>query len=698
MKSARYLRALAIPCTLAFLAAAPARLPQRWAVIVGINDYIEFTDEVGGDLLGAENDARSMRDVLTRKYNFPEENVRLLLSRDATKAAIRDALTKWLPEHAQPQDLVVFYFAGHGSRVEDDNGDEDDGIDETICPADVLRNSTQNDIRDDDLGSWTAMSPSKNVIVILDSCHSGTATRSLSGVRQRSLKRLLRGKTAAVAQPTVAGMTIKSVDESPLLEIAAASPEQSAMDASFPAPGGTVIHGGAFTTYLVKKLWLAPKNATWRDLFVNTVSALKTDQFTQDPQLFGPGDLHLFAPATSVAAQRPAVENVPAGTQAAAQASAVTASAAAPPPPAATSSTVAVPPTAQPPVTLPSTGASNTPPAAASSADTPPASAAVDSASSPEPSVVTVTGKAAGVVTLNGGAAQGFTASSILQLSNGALVRIVSVTSNASRASVVRGVAAVGDTATLLDVALPDMDLVVNIEHATVGFARMLRTSLANEPRIKLSTTTTTARLYLVEDSGFVSLLGRDGALRQRFPRNAQSLNHVRSALDHELAVLRLVNLDNPAASFRVDLDLYQGKREFAINDSIGFIVKSERAGYLTLIDLAADGTMNVLYPNEPGDAGHIPAGREIRVPGEGLNYFVISPPAGMGIVRAIVTEEPLKIDLGSIPTAEASAAAADKIRLQLDGGAGTRGIQVTRRSAGAQAWSTNIVVYVIKP
>ena len=39
----------------------------RWAFVVGISDYINFPDAEGGDLPGAEHDARSIRDMLLMK-------------------------------------------------------------------------------------------------------------------------------------------------------------------------------------------------------------------------------------------------------------------------------------------------------------------------------------------------------------------------------------------------------------------------------------------------------------------------------------------------------------------------------------------------------------------------------------------------------------------------------------------------------
>lgn len=69
---------------------------------------------------------------------FPESNVRMLLNHDATRDAIEDGITDWLVGNARPGDSVVIFYAGHGSQMWDEDGDEDDGLDETIAPADVV--------------------------------------------------------------------------------------------------------------------------------------------------------------------------------------------------------------------------------------------------------------------------------------------------------------------------------------------------------------------------------------------------------------------------------------------------------------------------------------------------------------------------------------------------------------------------------
>src|SRR5688500_11987345 len=216
---------------LAFGPVSPRTASNQWAVIIGVSDYVNFSDVEGGDLPGAEHDATAMRDVLVARWGFPAENVRLLLNRDATRAAIEQQLTGWLKSNVRAGDQVLVYFAGHGSQVWDENGDEEDGLDETIAPADVSPTSPASDITDDVLGEWLRALPTASVVYIHDNCNAGTGTRAATPFsRARRLARdpaVLPGATAARRalgqDDDRSGFDITSRE---VLELAAAQPDQ----------------------------------------------------------------------------------------------------------------------------------------------------------------------------------------------------------------------------------------------------------------------------------------------------------------------------------------------------------------------------------------------------------------------------------------------------------------------------------------
>jgi hypothetical protein len=285
-----------------------AQEPERWALIVGVNDYVAYEDVASGDLRGAVNDAESVQEVLVERWGFRPENVLLLRDREATRAGIEAGFTEWLGGKVGPEDLVVFFFAGHGSQVWDEDGDEIDGLDETIAPADVMVASPENDITDDMLGQWIEGLPTDEVVVILDSCHSGTGTRLLgTQMRPRFLQRDLPVPDGVTPPPSGTRGTAaqsRDMDRGAAVELAAAAPDQSAMDAMFPPEAGAPsFAGGAFTTHLVQELWEAEAGATYAEVFAGTVESLKAARFTQDPQRSGGDGAPVFgvAPGTVLA-------------------------------------------------------------------------------------------------------------------------------------------------------------------------------------------------------------------------------------------------------------------------------------------------------------------------------------------------------------------------------------------------------------
>jgi uncharacterized caspase-like protein len=152
-----------------------ARADQH-ALLVGVNRYPDFKD---ADLKGAGHDVRNLRQVLIREYGFPVANVRVLTDAQATLEGLRAAFRD-LAGQTRAGDTVVFHFSGHGMQLPDDNGDEEDGLDEALCPCDTTPLG-QNALRDDELDRLLNALPAGEVVVLLDCCHSGTATKDLNG-------------------------------------------------------------------------------------------------------------------------------------------------------------------------------------------------------------------------------------------------------------------------------------------------------------------------------------------------------------------------------------------------------------------------------------------------------------------------------------------------------------------------------------
>jgi caspase domain-containing protein/uncharacterized protein DUF4384 len=144
------------------------------ALIVGVEKYRD--PRVPGTP-GCEADARAMEQLIKSVYRFTE--VKVLINEEATASSIELWFRSWLIAGTRPVDRVFFFYAGHGSQISDDNGDEADGKDETLAPYDVDPMSGANVIRDDLIDEMIGTLSGRRAVLVFDSCHSGTISRGV---------------------------------------------------------------------------------------------------------------------------------------------------------------------------------------------------------------------------------------------------------------------------------------------------------------------------------------------------------------------------------------------------------------------------------------------------------------------------------------------------------------------------------------
>jgi metacaspase-1 len=147
---------------------ATAKKPQGLSLHLGLNlvspKHYEGWD---GELLACENDAVAMAALAKAQGLKPTK----LITRKATRAATLKAL-RAAAAALKAGDLFLLTFSGHGGQVKDTNGDEPDRKDETWCLYDAQ-------LVDDELYlELSRFAQGVRVIVLSDSCHSGTVTRA----------------------------------------------------------------------------------------------------------------------------------------------------------------------------------------------------------------------------------------------------------------------------------------------------------------------------------------------------------------------------------------------------------------------------------------------------------------------------------------------------------------------------------------
>lgn len=97
---------------------AQGDLPRLFCVAIGVGDY---HDDKLPALKLATKDAEDFANTVAKKQGLPfsEVQVKLLTDKEATREDIFEAL-EWLQQETTPNDICIFFYAGHGYRDEKD--------------------------------------------------------------------------------------------------------------------------------------------------------------------------------------------------------------------------------------------------------------------------------------------------------------------------------------------------------------------------------------------------------------------------------------------------------------------------------------------------------------------------------------------------------------------------------------------------
>ena len=172
-----------------------------YALLVGINDYSKVPDT--SNLYGCINDIETVEEYLRNRIATKNGKWKLVENSEvpwkltdslATRQAIIDGFEKHLC-NAESEDVVLFYYAGHGSQEPAPDifsSVEQDGKLETFVCYDSRTHHAENnkvrDLADKELNYLIEKIAKKDphILVILDSCHSGTATRDPEVVERQA--------------------------------------------------------------------------------------------------------------------------------------------------------------------------------------------------------------------------------------------------------------------------------------------------------------------------------------------------------------------------------------------------------------------------------------------------------------------------------------------------------------------------------
>ncbi len=251
---------------------------SKKALCIGINDY----PGTQNDLSGCVNDATDWAAELTAR-GFTAQT---LLNAAATKAAMIAAIGGMI-DAAVKGDSLIFTYSGHGTWVPDKDGDEPDGRDEALCPYDL---ASKGALLDDEIHAlFTRRAAGVRIVLISDSCHSGSVTRG-------SEEDLDPGVPRVRFMPLEAWM--------PKDQLPAARLSVTPVRGGFTRSGGDVLlagcqdteysydtrfngrPNGAFTFYALKAL-REGKPTTYENWFAKIRAYLPSTRLPQSPQIYG---------------------------------------------------------------------------------------------------------------------------------------------------------------------------------------------------------------------------------------------------------------------------------------------------------------------------------------------------------------------------------------------------------------------------
>lgn len=167
-------------------------MSTKMAILVGLCQV--SPDAYGGwngvnGCEGCELDVQHVAEILT-PLGY---DIQTIKTTAATKTAVLTSLEQ-AAATLQAGDRLVFYFAGHGGQQPDVDKDESDGRDETLLAYD-------GEITDDELNAiWPRFQPNVRIVMLSDSCNSGSNYRAIRDVFTPTPMQPLSRSTRAVMQ------------------------------------------------------------------------------------------------------------------------------------------------------------------------------------------------------------------------------------------------------------------------------------------------------------------------------------------------------------------------------------------------------------------------------------------------------------------------------------------------------------------
>lgn len=270
---------------------------KKYALIVAVGDY--DAEKTGWGKISSKNDVPLIENALILQ-EFKKENIFTIIDVQATKAGILNKI-KEVQQLLKKGDVLVVHFSMHGQQVLDVDGDEVDGLDESIVPFDASVEYSdaykgENHIRDDELSNIitslrNSLGSDGQLLFLLDSCHSGSSTR---GGKARGGKPALvpsgwkKGDVTINENASETAMfqkEVKSDDAASFVMISGAS----AAELNYEYQGN-----GSLSYAFAKAVSALGTDYTYRQLFSKIAAQMNIISPKQKPTIEGDLDYKLF--------------------------------------------------------------------------------------------------------------------------------------------------------------------------------------------------------------------------------------------------------------------------------------------------------------------------------------------------------------------------------------------------------------------
>lgn len=301
--------------------------PTLYALLIGIDRYMPNSlpdNSYYPDLGGCVRDISHVEQMLRNTLGLTDDRIFKLVApipQNGSASASEGqrptyenivAAFKNLTDKAQAGDQVYIHYSGHGGRTPTMFPElkGENGLDESLVPADIGDKGTRY-LRDVEMSHLLKSMSDKGVLVtmVLDSCHSGGATRGMGGGKVRGISSVdttERPKDSLVASREELSQTWLGVSQGKTRSVNAASgwlPEMKGyvllaacraneLANEYPFDGNE--NNGALTYWLLDAFKQNGSGLTYRMLYNRLVAKVHAKFVEQTPQLEGDGNREIF--------------------------------------------------------------------------------------------------------------------------------------------------------------------------------------------------------------------------------------------------------------------------------------------------------------------------------------------------------------------------------------------------------------------